>query len=113
MGMFDTVYSSYNLGKEFTNIELQTKSLNCFLDNYWISPNRELFIFQYDKCYKMVKSKTNYFGFDWEKTGENGVIKPYYYTGGLEAYHKLDRILMTFWNGRITMWTVLSSPNGL
>lgn len=113
MGMFDTLYSSYNFGEEFTHIELQTKSLNCFLDNYWISPKGELFSFQYEKCYRMIKSKTNSFGFEWEKTGKNGIVRPYYYTGVVEASNKFNKILINFWIGKVTTYNVLYKNTGV
>jgi len=42
MGMFDTVRSSYDLGPGFQK-DLQTKDLDCCMNEYWIDPSGRLF----------------------------------------------------------------------
>ena len=47
MGMFDTVRSSYPIFGGDWDLDLQTKSLDCILAAYWISPAGELFQIDY------------------------------------------------------------------
>jgi hypothetical protein len=85
--------------------ELQTKSLNNFLDSFWISPNGELYFIDYEDCFRMVKSTNNSYGFDWTSTGKNAKLKPYYYSGIVYAYtasiYKPNNFLFEFELGKL------------
>lgn len=47
MGLYDTIKCSYDLGPGFYNRELQTKDLNCYCSQYWISPAGQLYEIDY------------------------------------------------------------------
>lgn len=87
MGMFDTIRSSYPLGDWHTGVkqELQTKSLDSFMDDYWISPEGELFKVEYHDCFTPIPSE-RHFGFDWEPTGNNGKVRASDYSGEIILY---------------------------
>lgn len=99
MGLFDTVYSHYKpLGDEFLNVELQTKSLECGLSTYWISPAGELFKVDWANSMRMVDRLVPTIGqiqtgrarwflpFQWEPTGEHKKLTPVYHTGSVVIY---------------------------
>lgn len=93
MGLFDNVYSSYKpLGEEFLNVELQTKSLDCDMSAYWITPAGELFKVNWDNAMKMVDREVPIKPvrwvppFQWVPTGKHKKLTPVYYTGALVVY---------------------------
>ena len=45
MGMFDTIRCGYDLGAGFYNRDLQTKDLECFMGEYWLTPSGQLFFY--------------------------------------------------------------------
>ncbi len=54
MGMFDTVNSSYPIFGEGDH-DLQTKSLDCVLAQYWISPDGQLYLIDYSYTQNWVE----------------------------------------------------------
>ncbi|AEC53064.1 hypothetical cyanophage protein [Synechococcus phage S-CRM01] len=98
MGLFDTVYCHYKpLGEDFIGVALQTKSLECGLSSFWISPAGELFKFDWANSMKMVDkprivmrngTKPTYRGlpFEWVPTGKNKKLTPVYHTGFVILY---------------------------
>lgn len=105
--MFDTIYCYKSILQDEDIRELQTKSLNNFLDSFWISPKGELYFIDYEDCFRMVKSKNNSYGFDWTTTGKNAKLKPYYYTGIIEAYpanskNKFINVMIEFMSGKVS-----------
>lgn len=93
MGLFDDVTSHYKpLGEEFTGVYLQTKSLDCAMQKYWISPAGELFRLEWRDSMKMLTCEIEestggvIFPFRWVPTGEHKKLTPVYYTGGIHMY---------------------------
>jgi hypothetical protein len=58
MGMFDTIHCSYKPFGDIFQGDCQTNSLDCLMDDYWLSPAGELY--KYD----------NSGAFDWEESSE-------------------------------------------
>jgi hypothetical protein len=97
MGLFDTVYSHYKpLGEHFIGVPLQTKSLECGLSSFWITPAGELFKFDWANSMKMVDRPANekwengkrrwVLPFQWVPTGEHKKLTPVYHTGSVILY---------------------------
>ena len=98
MGLFDYVRSSYNLGKQFTDTELQTKDiergLGGTLSHYWINPSGQLFLIDYrdtqdliDKPATVLDSlKWWYFPFEYQPNGNHGKVSPVYLTDYIVVY---------------------------
>ena len=51
MGLFDNIRSSYYLGPNFTNVEMQTKGLACAMRRYWIAPDGCLYELTYKETH--------------------------------------------------------------
>lgn len=85
MGMFDTVYSSYDLGPEFTNTECQTKDLDCLMQHYWIDPAGQLWEIDYAGTADMQEDpnwvddgslKSALFKYQVVPNGKHGKVRP-------------------------------------
>lgn len=89
MGMFDTIRSSYNLGKGMEG-ELQTKSLDCLMAEYWISPAGQLYEIDYsgtqDFCVNEQDDTPFWKGITWIPNGNHGKVRASSYYGVIEAY---------------------------
>jgi len=106
MGMFDYVKSSYDLGENFTNVELQTKGLACTMARYWIAPDGSLYELTYrethtfedigedDERYDPVRLFLNY---EWVPTGKKGRVEPCNATDYVEVYPGI-------WDGNWEDW---------
>lgn len=86
MGMFDTVRSSYPIFGSRWDHDLQTKSLDCILASYWISPAGELFEIDYSHTQDWIeKPEHEQRGFfDRYKAvpnGRHGHVRPTRYWG--------------------------------
>jgi hypothetical protein len=91
MGMFDTVRSSYDLGPGYSNQELQTKDLECFMKDYWIDPVGRLFELDYSHTHDFKEVPegerlTPWHVFEWVKNGNHGKLKPVYIFKVIEVY---------------------------
>ena len=91
MGMFDTVRSSYDLGPGWLNKELQTKDLDCCMNEYWISPEGQLFEIDYSHTYDFVDIPEEERVRPWNvfKTvpnGNHGKVRPVYIFKVVELY---------------------------
>jgi len=95
MGMFDTVRSSYDLGPGYMNKELQTKDLDCCMNDYWIDPAGQLFEIDYSHTADFVELVEGDEGYDenrrwvnlkWIPNGHHGKIKPVYIFKIVEVY---------------------------
>ena len=91
MGMFDTVRSSYDLGPGWLNKELQTKDLDCCMNEYWISPEGQLFEIDYSHTYDFVDIPEEERVRPWNvfKTvpnGNHGKVRPVFAFKGVELY---------------------------
>lgn len=92
--MFDTVRSSYDLGPGFKK-ELQTKSLDCCMTDYWISPAGQLFEINYEgtSTFEVIGEDDPrydhdrvFLNYEWIPTGNHGKIKPVYLFHVVEVY---------------------------
>ncbi len=95
MGLFDTIRSSFDLGPEFTEVELQTKDLDSTMDHFWISPDGVLYLIDYRGTSDLEKideddpeynEKLSFLNFKWVKNGKHGKVKPYLITKYVTAY---------------------------
>ena len=109
MGMYDTVRSSFNLGHDLTNHELQTKDLACVMEDLWISPAGELFVVDYARTADLVPdpdTKRMFWPYKWEPNGNHGRVLPSNHTGDVRLYRGIGvdgfaEITVTFLRGRI------------
>ena len=103
--MYDTIHSSYNLGEQFTNVELQTKDIEDdiggTMSHYWLSPDGHLYYIDYSHTADFVEIKEGdddyneklaFLNFKWVPNGNHGKIKPWEITKYICAYP-------TFWKG--------------
>lgn len=108
MGLFDEIKSSYDLGENFTNVEMQTKGLACAMCRYWIAPDGCLYELTYRETHTFedIKEddvryesdpKRKVFNFEWIPTGKHGKVKPCDVTDYIEVYPSL-------WEGRWEDW---------
>jgi hypothetical protein len=99
MGMMDYVRSSYNLGEQFTNVELQTKDIEDgiggTLSQYWISPDGILYHIDYSNTSDFViineddedyQETHKWRNFKWVPNGNHGKIRPWMITKYIEVY---------------------------
>lgn len=95
MGMFDTMYSSYDLGKQFTNVELQTKDIDNTMSHYWLDPHGYLYIIDYFNTADFVEIKEGnpqynkdrgWLNFKWVPNGNRGKISPCMITDYVVVY---------------------------
>ena len=82
MGIYDIIYSQFDLGPGFWNRELRTQDLEGFMSQYYIDPKGKLwnidysgtYVFEDADCIKVAKS-TNH-----------GKVVPYLLSKQLELY---------------------------
>jgi hypothetical protein len=99
MGMFDYFRSSYDLGKEFTNVVCQTKDIEDgyggTMTDYWLDPSGKLWYPSYSGCYTMeifeedhpkYDPKRKWMNFEWVRTGSRGKVILCYITKYIEVY---------------------------
>lgn len=100
MGLFDTISSSYNLGEQFTNAELQTKDIEDYgiggtMSHYWISPDGVLYLIDYHNTADFVQiteenpeynSKHLWLNFQWIPNGTHGKVRPHMITKYVSVY---------------------------
>ena len=99
MGMMDFVRSSYDLGEQFTDVELQTKDIEDgiggTLSQYWISPDGILYYIDYSHTADFVQiqegdedyNETHQWrNFKWVPNGNHGKIRPWMITKYIEVY---------------------------
>lgn len=118
MGLFDQIRSSYDLGPDFTNVELQTKGLACAMARYWISPDGCLYELTYRETHtfeiieeddERYDPKLLFLNYEWISTGKRGKVEPCYITDYIEVYPALwegdwnewPRCIIHFKNGKI------------
>jgi len=120
MGMFDTVKSSFDLGEEFTNTQLQTKGLMCAMNDYWISPSGELFLIDESPAVDVVfDDSCPWTNLRWEPNGNHGKITPKYITDYIEVYpaqwegswQDWPTCGIYFKNGKIVDWGRINNKN--
>jgi hypothetical protein len=95
MGMYDTIRSSYDLGEEFTDVELQTKDIDCSMSHYWISPDGVLYLIDYYNTADFIQiteddpeynEKMPILNFKWVPNGNHGKVRPEMITKYVTAY---------------------------
>lgn len=109
MGMFDYVRSSYNLGEEFTDRELQTKEIEKYIggtmSHYWIDPAGQLFVTDYRDTHDLVENPQPALDepkwwnppFKYVPNGNHGTVSPVYLTDYVTVYP-------SNWKGEIEDW---------
>ena len=108
MGLFDTVYSSYDLGAEMTGVELQTKAFDSFMGYFWIDPKGRLFEVSHDGTHNLEDDPDrHFFPYKWVPNGKHGKVIPYdHYTGDVrltkaDPVDGLMEIRVTFLKGEV------------
>lgn len=99
MGMFDYLRSSFDLGPDFTNVELHTKDIEeCYsgtMSHYWLDPHGYLYLIDYAYTADFVELKEGDVGYDpihlwcnfkWIPNGNHGKIRPWMITKYIEVY---------------------------
>jgi len=106
MGLFDNIRSSYYLGPNFTNVEMQTKGLDCAMCRYWIAPDGCLYKLSYRKThiYEEIEeddirynSEHLFLNYEWIPTGKHGKVEPCDVTDYVEVYPAT-------WEGKWDYW---------
>ena len=99
MGMFDYARSSYDLGEQFTEVELQTKDIEDGIGGtmsyYWLDPHGYLYYIDYSrtsdlKIYEDGDPEYNadrqWLNFKWISNGNRGKVSPWHLTKYIEVY---------------------------
>ena len=100
MGMFDYLRSSYDLGKEFTDVPCQTKDIEEFgiggsMTYFWIDPAGRLWCPHYRDTHTFeiieeddprYNEKYKFLNYEWIPTGKHGLYKPHEITKYIEIY---------------------------
>ena len=99
MAMFDYLRSSYDLGKQFTNVECQTKDIEDgiggTMSRYWIDPVGYLWCGDYsgtstfeiiEKDDPRYNSKYQFLNYEWISTGQHGKYRVHTITKYVEIY---------------------------
>jgi hypothetical protein len=113
MGLFDYVRSSYDLGPQFTETELQTKEiergLGGTMSTYWLCPAGYLYMIDYSHTADFVEiqegdeeySDTHKFlNFKWKPNGVRGAVRPVMLT-------EYVRVYPSTWEGHYNDWPTL------
>ena len=113
MGMFDYLRSSYNLGPQFTDVELQTKDIeegySGTMTNFWIDPAGYLWCPDYTgtstfeeipKDDERYSDKHLFLNFEWISTGQRGKYKVHPITKYISVYP-------SGWTGEWNEWPTL------
>jgi|TARA_B100000085_G_scaffold227642_1_gene213500 hypothetical protein len=105
LGIYDIIYSQYDLGPGMWNRELRTQDLQGYMDNFWIDPSGQFWSIDYSGtydfedqgCIKIVRSMNN------------GRVTPYFLTKQIELYPAkwgvhyapTPRCMVTFNEGKV------------
>lgn len=97
--MFDYLISSYDLGEEFTKVELQTKDIEDgiggTMSHYWLDPQGYLYYIDYSYTADFVEIEEGdedyndthkWCNFQWVPNGNKGKVSPWYLTKYIEVY---------------------------
>lgn len=90
--MFDYVRNSYDLGPGWKNKVLQTKDLDCSMNEYWIDPAGRLFEFDYSGTHDFIDVPEEERSAPWNifeavPNGNRGKIRPVYLFKVIKVYH--------------------------
>ena len=110
MGMYDTIRSSYDLGEQFTDVELQTKDIEegygGTMTDYWLDPEGYLWYGDYtgtssmeiyEEGHPKYDPDKKFMNFDWIPTGVRGKYKVHPITKYINVYP-------TNWKGQWEDW---------
>jgi len=111
MGMFDYLRSSYDLGEEFTEVELHTKDIEEYgiggtMSHYWLDPHGYLYYIDYWHTADFVEikegdegynDKMKFLNFQWVPNGNKGKVSPWLITKYVEVYPST-------WDGQWEDW---------
>lgn len=91
MGMYDTIYPSYDLGPGALSKELQCKDLECCMSEYWIDPEGKLYLIDYSGTQDMVDNPDEDRGeislpWTWIRNGNHGRVRPVYLSKTIDVY---------------------------
>jgi len=98
--MFDYLRSSYDLGEQFTEVELQTKDIEDYgiggtMSDYWLDPHGYLYFIDYSQTSDFVELKEGddgynderlFLNFRWIPNGNKGKVRPWMITKYIEVY---------------------------
>ena len=97
--MFDYLRSSYDLGKQFTNIELYTKDIEegygGTMSHFWLDPAGYLWCGEYKgtSTFEEIKEddpryndKSKFLNYEWIPTGKHGKYRVHSITKYIEVY---------------------------
>jgi hypothetical protein len=106
MGLLDYVRSSYDLGEQFTNVQLQTRDLGETMNDFWIDPKGYLWRPYYEGTTTLeeiqesdVRYNKNcqFFNFVWIPTGNHGKCRVHPITQYINVYPSM-------WEGPNENW---------
>ena len=109
--MFDYLRSSYDLGEEFTEVELHTKDIEEYgiggtMSHYWLDPHGYLYVIDYSHTADFVElkegdegfnDKKSFLNFTWKPNGNKGKVSPWLITKYVEVYPST-------WDGQWEDW---------
>ena len=108
--MFDLFRSSYDIGEQFTEVELHTKDIEDgiggTMSQYWLSPDGVLYYIDYSKTADFVEIEEGderyndelpFLNFIWQPNGNHGKVTPLFLTKYVEVYPSI-------WNGDWKSW---------
>ena len=111
--MYDTIRSSYDLGPQFTDVELQTKDIEegygGTMTDYWLDPEGYLWYGDYtgtssmeiyEEGHPKYDPDKKFMNFDWIPTGVRGKYKVHPITKYINVYP-------TNWKGQWEEWPTL------
>ena len=111
--MMDYLRSSYDLGTQFTDVELQTKDIEKgfggSMSHYWLCPAGYLYTIDYSHTADFVElqegddgynEKLKFLNFTWKPNGVRGAVRPVM----LSEY---VRVYPSTWEGRYEDWPTL------
>jgi hypothetical protein len=115
VGLYDSVRSSYNLGEDLTEVELQTKDIGSTMDFYWISPIGQLWSIDVSNTTDFMPVDDKIFGFKLVPNGNRGKVKPVDLTNYIKVYTVKDNKFLAckihFKRGIVQDVTILKSHN--
>lgn len=102
MGMYDTIYCHRDLGPGFYRRELQTKSLDCCMAEYFLDPDGQLWEIDYSYTHDFVDVPEGQRSAPWNifeavPNGKHGKVRPSKVNALVEAYP-------TRWDAHYTKW---------
>jgi hypothetical protein len=113
MGMFDYLKSSYDLGEQFTNVELQSKDIEDgiggTMTTYYLDPSGYLWYPDYrgTSTFEEIKKddsryseNLSFLNFEWIPTGQRGKYRVYPITKYISVYPSQ-------WKGKWENWPTL------